>query len=363
MPTPKHWPPTPGFRDRLAQQPTRDYLAASRQAENQRLAKEEEQRQAELRHAEERQRAAEAHAADLRRRSRILRAVLAGTAIVALVAVIGFVQASRAQHQATREARDALAAQLDTEASAAFSRVTAADSDIRALADTLAAQRLRSDPAASRGAFYTATAALNTTRIIIPTPAPVDSVAVSPDGHTLASGSVDHTIRLWNLTDPAHPAPLGQPLTGHTDTVNSVAFSPDGHTLASGSGDRHRAVVESHRPGAPRPAGPAPDRPHRHRVNSVAFSPDGHTLASGSGDDTVRLWNLTDPAHPAPLGQPLTGHTNGVISVAFSPDGHTLASGSADAHRAVVESHRPGPPGTAGPAPDRPHQRRDQCGV
>ena len=44
-------------------------------------------------------------------------------------------------------------------------------------------------------------------------------------------------MRLWNLTDPAHPAPLGQPLTGHTDEIMSVAFSPDGHTLASGSAD------------------------------------------------------------------------------------------------------------------------------
>jgi WD40 repeat protein len=62
-------------------------------------------------------------------------------------------------------------------------------------------------------------------------------VAFSPDGRTLASGSDDHTIWLWNVTDPAHPAPLGQPLQGHTDTVWSVAFSPDGHTVASGSAD------------------------------------------------------------------------------------------------------------------------------
>ncbi len=155
---------------------------------------------------------------------------------------------------------DALAAQLDTEASTAFSRLTAANSDINALANTLAAQRLRSDPAASRSAFYTATAALNTSRIIIPTPAQMYSVAFSPDGHTLASASTDATVRLWNLTDPAHPAPLGQPLQGHTNAVTSVAFSPD-----------------------------------------------GHTLASASRDATVRLWNLTDPAHPAPLGQPAAG--------------------------------------------------------
>ena len=62
----------------------------------------------------------------------------------------------------------------------------------------------------------------------------------------------------------------------------------------------------------------------------MAFSPDGHTLATGNGDGTVRLWDLTDPAHPSPLGQPLTGHTGTVDSVAFSPDGHTLASGSDD---------------------------------
>ena len=66
----------------------------------------------------------------------------------------------------------------------------------------------------------------------------MDSVAFSPDGHTLASGNLDGTIQLWDVADPARPSALGQPLTGGgTAAVDSVAFSPDGHTLASGSFD------------------------------------------------------------------------------------------------------------------------------
>ncbi|MFB7243623.1 trypsin-like peptidase domain-containing protein [Streptomyces populi] len=149
----------------------------------------------------------------------------------------------------------------------------------------------------------------------------VTSVAFSPDGSTLATGSADGTVRLRD------------PVTGGTRTtlegrqaegVYAVAFSPDGHTLATGCADgtvrlrdpvtgRTRATLEG----------------HKAEVYAVAFSPDGHTLATGGADRTVRLW---DPATGNPR-KTLKEHTQPVSSVTFSPDGHTLATADGyDAH-------------------------------
>ena len=149
---------------------------------------------------------------------------------------------------------------------------------------------------------------------------PVESVAFSPDGKTLATASSDDTVRLW---DVATHQQIGNPLTGHTDSVNSVAFSPDGTTLATASSDdtvRLWDVATHQQIGNPLTG-------HTDTVNSVAFSPDGKTLATGSDDCTVRLWNV---ATHQQIGKPLTGHSFPVESVAFSPDGKTLASGSWD---------------------------------
>lgn len=149
----------------------------------------------------------------------------------------------------------------------------------------------------------------------------VVSVAFSRDGSVLASTGYDHTVRLWDVTDPAHPVALGQPLLGHSSIVNQVAFSPDGHLLATAADDGTTRLwsLPSTRLVA-----------HTSFVNGVAFSPDGHTLASVSGDGTVRLWNLADPAHPVPWGPPLTGHTSSIVRVAYSPDGRTLATAARD---------------------------------
>ena len=180
--------------------------------------------------------------------------------------------------------------------------------------------------------------------------AAVDSVAFGPGGRLLASGSNDDTIQLWDVADPAHPRPLGQPQLGGGKghgAVDSVAFSPDGRTLATTSTDgtvRLWDVADPAHPVLP----PIVVAGSLAAVDSVAFSPDGRTLAAGSADGTVRLWDVADPAHPGPLGRPLAGGTAAVDSVAFSPGGRTLASGSNDGTLQLWDVADPAHPGPLG---------------
>ncbi|KAF4474795.1 Vegetative incompatibility protein HET-E-1 [Colletotrichum fructicola Nara gc5] len=143
------------------------------------------------------------------------------------------------------------------------------------------------------------------------------SVAFSPDGRQLASGSVDNTVKLWDTAT----GQCQQTLEGHSDWVLSVAFSPDGRQLASGSRDNTVKLWDT-------ATGQCQQTLEGHSdwVLSVAFSPDGRQLASGSRDNTVKLWDTAT----GQCQQTLEGHSNSVWSVAFSPDGRQLASGSRD---------------------------------
>ena len=150
--------------------------------------------------------------------------------------------------------------------------------------------------------------------------ASVFSVAFSPDGQRVVSGSRDGTMRLW---DTQTGNPIGEPLEGHTDSVLSVAFSPDGQLVISGSSDRTIRVWSSQ---TQAPIGD-PMEGHRDIVLVVAFSPDGQRVVSGSGDGTVRLW---DAQTGAQIGDPLQGYGGSVNSVALSPDSRHVVSGSDD---------------------------------
>ena len=147
---------------------------------------------------------------------------------------------------------------------------------------------------------------------------PVTSVSFSPDGTILVSGCSNNTITFWDVTTGEE---IGTPLKWHSDSVWSVSFSPDGKTLASGSDDNTIKLLA-----LPSLKEIGTLKGHSSGVKSVSFSPNGKTLASGSSDNTIKLWDVTTGKE---IGT-LKGHSSGVKSVSFSPDGKTLASGSGD---------------------------------
>ncbi len=144
----------------------------------------------------------------------------------------------------------------------------------------------------------------------------VYSVAFSPDGRLLATGTVNKVAYLWERTGSR----LVHQLEGHGMFVWSVCFSPDGRLLATSSGDMSIFFWEV-----------AGGRPVRRlwaggSLYTACFSPDSRWLAAGSHNRRIYLWELASRRSP----RVLAGHGDDVYSVAFSPDGRLLASGSDD---------------------------------
>ena len=146
---------------------------------------------------------------------------------------------------------------------------------------------------------------------------PVNTIAFSPRGDTIASCSSDETVRLWDVQTGKHL----RVMIGHTDSVSQVSFSPDGRVLLSSSRDNTIRLWDVETGAEIRQFSGGSEG-----IRSVTFSPDGNTIVTGEDDSTIRFWNY----HSGVLSHTFTGHKGSVTRLVFSPDGQTLASRSAD---------------------------------
>ncbi len=151
----------------------------------------------------------------------------------------------------------------------------------------------------------------------------VGSVAFSPDGLMLASGSKDKTIQIWDLATGKSI----RTFAGDSSTIWSVAFDSNGTKLATGTGFWRVMLWDLKTGQATRTLD------HTASVWSVALSPDGKLIASGSGDKTTKISDATN----GNLIYNLPDHTDFVYSVAFTPDGKSLVSASKDKKITIVD--------------------------
>ncbi len=215
----------------------------------------------------------------------------------------------------------------------------------------------------------------------------VNLVAVSPDGKLLASGSLDNTVNLWDISNPALPLKMPA-LTAHTASVEGLAFSTDGKTLAT-SGNDNLILWDTSDPSAPKLLSKIegyylhPQFAQDNKIlSSLKINNDANNVGVlfnvsdrespvelsqlDSGDKAVNLdnvmlsparnlaftllrngnvlgWDIADPNNPAFLFT-LEGDDENVKSMAISADGKTLAVGNSDTTIALWDISDPAKP-------------------
>lgn len=150
---------------------------------------------------------------------------------------------------------------------------------------------------------------------------PVYSVAWSPDGTRIASGSQDGTVHVWD----ARTGKRSFRYLGHHASVNAVAWSPDGGRIASASSDLTVHVWDAGQTGDGS-SRLAIFKGHTGNLRTLAWSPNGTRIASGADDKTIQVWQSSTGQHLFTY----SGHSDQIWSVAWSPDGTRIASGSVD---------------------------------
>jgi WD40 repeat protein len=145
----------------------------------------------------------------------------------------------------------------------------------------------------------------------------INALAIAPDGKTLVSGSADQMIKIWDLTTGKEL----RTLTGHTGFINALKISHDGRILVSGGADQIIKIWDLTTGKELRTL-----TGHTGYINSLDISADGHTLVSGGTDQTLKVWDLTSGKEL----RTLAGHTGFVNTVVIAPDGQTVISSSTD---------------------------------
>lgn len=149
----------------------------------------------------------------------------------------------------------------------------------------------------------------------------VTSIAISADGQTLASASLDGTVKIWNIDSGQLLRTLSDKKSG---AVLSVAISPDRQTLAAGCEDKKIRIWNFTNSKLLRTIGNWTIYKHSGSVNSVALNFDRQFIASiGNLDDRIKIWNINTGRYIDYLAG-----AEGINTIALSPDGKSIAAGS-----------------------------------